>query len=439
VSFEATLGCHYLAVTVRNTWSIGWPAQAVLGLTDRCRSWLATAGIVVVDGWSPADQAAVDQEVVGGRVRVGGLAAGGSRVVYFKVDVAGGRPGKHNVEVEVTEPLMPDADSPNRRALGSMFVSRTTFDPTDSVFVSQCDRGRLVAAIRELTVDYHTFKRAVGRARRLFRDGERPPGGTGGGGDARLTPAEVEDLRARLRAFLAGGDVDLCDLLRRLQCACAGSGRPGGGSGPGGGTGPGGPGREPGGGGEDDDWAGGGVTGLEFVAIPTRVDYRVEYGAAWEGQFGPIPFDDPWWKILLAIIALILTLGAALSAAADLANGSDDVSIGRVTRALLNPFATAEEAAAARDADPAAGTVDAAVATLNGNRSLTPAIFSYKDAAGDEANTVPQVALGGRIDTAGGSLSNEQLTGLLDDLAANPDDPDAGRGCGCSSRGPAPA
>lgn len=414
--FEATLGRHFLAVTVRNTWTVGWPAQAAVGLTARCRNWLAAAGIQVIDAWAPSDLEAVGQELVGNRVRVGGLGPWQTRIVYFKVDVSGARPDKHTVEVEVTEPVMPDPDHPNRRATGSIFVTRTTFDAAESVFVSECDRGRLTAAVRELTVDFHTFKRAVGRARELFRPGgpgaPGTPGtpGTPGGRPCSGTAADLERLRKGLREFLAGRDVDICELLRLLQCACACAGD---------GGGPGGPG-DPGG-----PWAGEGSTGLEFVSFPTAIDYRVDYDASWPGQHGPIPFDDPWWKCLLIIIAIILTLAAAASAAADLANRSDDVVIGQIERALFNPFDTEADANAALAADPEFATLDAALVLLNGNRSLTPALFSFLDAASGELNEIPVVALGGRVDAPGSFVTNAQIDQILQDLADRPDDPAA--------------
>jgi hypothetical protein len=403
--FETVLGRYFLAVTVRNIWSVPWPAQASVGLTARCRNWLAAAGIVVVDAWAPSDLDVVAQEMVGAQVRVGALGPWQTRVVYFKVDVSAARPDKHTVEVEVTEPVMPDPDHPNRRASGSIFVTRTTFDPDESVFVSECDRGRLTAAVRELTVDFHTFKMAVGRARELFRPGEdgTPGGGApGGGGPCAGGVADIDRLRRGLQAFLAGREVDLCELIRLLQCVCACDG-----TGPGDLGGP---------------WAGEGATGLEFVAFPTAVDYRVDYNASWAGQHGPIPFDDPWWKVLLVIVAIILTVA---SAAADLANRSDDVVIGSTERALFNPFDTQAEADAALAADPEFATLDVALVLLNGNRSLTPALFSYLDAASGELNTTPVVSLDGRVDTAGTFLTNAQIEQIVQDLVDRPDDPAA--------------
>jgi hypothetical protein len=135
------------------------------------------------------------------------------------------------------------------------------------------------------------------------------------------------------------------------------------------------------------------------------MDYRVEYVPGFTGTHGPIPFDDPWWKVLLIIIAIILTLAAAASAAADLANRSDDVVIGEVTRSRLDDL------------------VDAAVVRLNGNRTLTAAIFSILDAEAGEENEVPVNTLGTTIDTAGGTMSNAEIAAAIAAFVADPTDP----------------
>ena len=209
-------------------------------------------------------------------------------------------------------------------------------------------------------------------------------------------------MRAQLRAFFDGKDVDLCALWRLVACCCARhrhGGKDGG-----------------------DTWTGSIDPGISFFIFPTDVEYTVEYAQPFPGQFGPIPFDDPWWKLLLIIIAIILTIAAAISGGADLANHSDDAVIGTLTRSVLNPLKTAPTSPPAAS-DP--GSVDAAVVTLNGNRGLTPAIFTVLDAATGEASTTPIETLGGKIDTPGTILTNAQITAIFQNLADNPGDPSA--------------
>jgi len=399
--FEASLGRYLLAVRVRNVFTAAWPGDAVVSLSQRCRQWLAAAGVQVIDAWSAEDAASVGQEVVAGGVRLGALSPWESRLVYFKVDVSAAPAEKLNVEIQVVRPQAEDLTHLNKRARAPMMISRTSYDTTRGVFVSECDRGTLTAVVREVAVDYNTLKRAVTNARKLLRGEGEGAGGGPTGPQGRCSPRDLERIQARLRAFLEGKDVDICEIWRDLQRCCCGGGRAGG---------------------DDGSWVGEGVTGLEFFVFPTSVDYRVEYAVPFAGQFGPIPYDDPWWKVLLLIIAIILAIAAAISAAADLANRSDDVVIGTLTRTILNSLAAAPATPPA-PSDP--GLVDVAVTTLNGRRTLTSAMFSYLDAASDEVNTTPIVALGGRIDTAGVALTNAQLNLIFQNIATNPSDPAA--------------
>lgn len=408
--FEASLGRYFMAVRVTNIWTLPWPANAWVGLSARCRSWLAAAGVVVSDQWAAEDEDAFGQRVIGGRVVVGALPAWTSKLVYFKVDVAGARQRKHQVEIQVFD----DASGAeeigliNPKATAPISVSRTTYDPTRATFVSQCDVGVLTASIKELTVDLSTFKRAMGNARKLRGRTAGTPipgaGGSAGPGVGRChDPYLVDRVRQQLRAFLEGEEVDLCAIYRELVCCCTRGGD--------GDTGiP----------GDDGPWTGGRDPGLSFFAWPTLVEYGIDYQPPFAGQYGPFPFDDPWWKLLLILIALLLSLAAGASSVADLANRSDDVVIGTLTRSILNSLST-EPATPPVSTD--AGSIDAAVVTLNGSRTLSAAIFSLMDAeAGEFYTAAPIVALGARIDTPGTTLSNADIDAIFQNLAANPGD-----------------
>jgi hypothetical protein len=116
------------------------------------------------------------------------------------------------------------------------------------------------------------------------------------------------------------------------------------------------------------------VGDLAFFSFPTLVDYRINYNPAFTGHYGPIPYDDPWWKVVLAIIAILLTIAAIVSAAADLANKSDDALIGTVERAVLNVIHD-ETDVPTTITSAMTGNVDAAIVRLNGNRGLTTRFF----------------------------------------------------------------
>ncbi len=81
----------------------------------------------------------------------------------------------------------------------------------------------------------------------------------------------------------------LCQCL--VGCECGGKGGSCGGNGSGGG------GR---------GW--GRVCLPEGLWLPKKFDYTVEVNGGFLGQFGPLAFQDPWWKIVLLIIALIAWL-----------------------------------------------------------------------------------------------------------------------------------
>lgn len=409
--FEATLGRYFMAVKVMNISTIRWPATTRVGLSARCRSWLNTGGVLVVDTWAAAEEDALGQRVINGQVIVGDLREWDSQLVWFKVDVAAAAVRKHQVEVQLFDGAdAEDVALVSAKAKAPMSVSRTTFDPARNAFVSRCDVGVLTASVKELTVDLATFKRAMGQARQLIRT----PGGTGGGAvsgggrnggaTACRDPKTLDWVREQLLAFLDGKAVDLCAVYRVLACCCTGGSI----------------GVD---GGHDDPWTGGRDPGLDFFAWPTVVEYGIDYLPPFEGRYGPIPFDDPWWKILLLIIALILSLCAAASSTADLANRSDDSVIGTLTRSLLNAL-DAEPSTPPASTGP--GSVDAAVVTLNGNRSLTAAVLTIMDAEPGEYYTAsPITALGGRIDSPGTILTNADIDAIFQNLAASPADPAA--------------
>lgn len=416
--FEAALGRYFMAVRVTNIWTLPWPANARVGLTARCVAWLAAAGVRVVDDWSGVDERALGQGVVNGAVEVGPLPAWESRLVYFKVDVAGATARKHQVEVQLQDGLgdVEDVALLSTRARAPIMVSRTSYDPAQGAFISRCDVGTLTARVGQVTVDLATFKRAVGVARALReRVGgggplggidAREPGSRTGAGPCR-DPQTAQWVRSQLQSFLDGKDVDLCRIYRLLACCCtAGGDRDG-----------------PGAGGDDGPWSEGPDPGLGFFVWPTQIEYGIEYHPPFAGQYGPIPFDDPWWKILLLIIAIILSILAGASSVTDLANRSDDTVIGTLTRSILNALAE-EPATPPASTDP--GSIDAAVVTLNGNRSLTAGTFSLMDAESGEFYTAePVVALDGTIDLPGTTVTNAGIDAILQNLAENPDDPAA--------------
>ncbi len=159
----------------------------------------------------------------------------------------------------------------------------------------------------------------------------------------------------------------------------------------------------------------------DIFMIPTKFDYRVEPNPAYTGQFGQLPFDDPWWKLLLAII---LSIAATASAVSDLAYRSDNVVIGKLKKSVDNIIRNQANVPPQNQVDwTTPGSVDAAIVELNGQRSLTTSVFSYLDAASDEANTNPISKLNGQIHTSGQILTNAQINNIFLQLQNQPNNP----------------
>jgi hypothetical protein len=57
--------------------------------------------------------------------------------------------------------------------------------------------------------------------------------------------------------------------------------------------------------------------------LPVRCSIAIVATPAFEGQYGDLPFQDPWWKLLLCIIAFLLLVASAI---AEAVGGSGSVS-----------------------------------------------------------------------------------------------------------------
>ena len=62
--------------------------------------------------------------------------------------------------------------------------------------------------------------------------------------------------------------------------------------------------------------------------LPHELEGAVTYTPPFSGQYGDLPFQDPWWKIILCIIVRLLVIGAAI---AEAEGGSGDVGVTTTT------------------------------------------------------------------------------------------------------------
>jgi hypothetical protein len=362
--FDSSQGVQYMGVRLRNTWFFDWVSAPIatgmkIGVAPSSRAALAAQGISVLDSWSPAEQRALGQIVDGGYVRVPDLKVGEETTIFFKLDVADG-PSKPDVGlVAQRDAFDPRFDAPSRVAHKQIFVSRSSYDKTTKELVAALPEGTLHLKFSAITLDL----KAANDAAKDLRACLAKDGGQGGGSwwDRPPSPEECRKLGSRvlrelLEDVLAGREVDLCalrDVLDRCcgghhECDCCG-----------------------GGGDDGDGWGDGtGVDGwcrVKPVAwLPVAFDYRLEPNPAYTGQFGPLAFEDPWWKIVLIILAILLEIASLVY---------DYVEAGQDPQFIIGQIA--------RNGDAMTNAIDCAVCTLNGSRGVD---LGELDAQGDDAN-----------------------------------------------------
>src|ERR1043165_4440847 len=103
---DVGFGRFFLGVRISNASGQAWPATEVR-ISPRGRRIVATAGIVVSDGWAGADADAVAQSAAGEWIPVPTLTAGAIQTVFFKLDVSKATSGLHLLELELRDPTVP--------------------------------------------------------------------------------------------------------------------------------------------------------------------------------------------------------------------------------------------------------------------------------------------------------------------------------------------
>lgn len=356
--FETAFGTYYMAVRVRNTWGESLSADDVLDVSPASRVALSTRGIDVLDAWSDDELAALGQEQLGTGIVLGPLDPGESRTVYFKVDVSDAAPRKHAVEfVCLDAGGTPDPENPKRLVTRSIFVSRSRVDDSTGELVCETDAGELRMRIEEVAFDRETARE--GRRRRPTQRKDR-------GDDERVR----RDLRRVLEDLLAGEEIDPCEIQRLLSCYCAGGdGR----------------GRE----GDDLPPGDGRFTYDPFYVVPTKFSYDITPKEPFDGQYGPLPYEDPWWKVALLVLAAVLIVAGMV---ADIAYQDEDIVIGTLERWQRDD-------------------VDAAVCRLDTDRELDFA--RVLDAQSDEDHLEPIDGLDGNVGLSGPVLSRTEIAEIL--------------------------
>jgi hypothetical protein len=360
--FETALGTYYMGVRVINRWGLPFTDNNVLDISPASRAQLAMRGVTVIDAWSNAELASLGQTQKGTGMVLGPLAPGAARTVFFKVDVSAAAPRKHEVEFVCRNAGgMADPAHPARRVTKQIFVSRTRLDAATGEVVAEVQEGTLRFKLKEFAFD----RKGARRGRRRCKPGKRPPPST----------AARDRLRRTLQDLLDGRAIDPCVIQEILACYCK---------------------CPPGGGGAGDPRhpSDGRFCYDPFYAFPTKFSYEVIPRVPFPGQYGPIPYDDPWWKVLLLIIAIILLIAAALSEASDVAYNDEDLIIGQLGRSQQTD-------------------VDAALCVLDTDRATS--FLQVLDAQSNEDNQSFETALDGTIAVSSTIMPKAEAMALISD------------------------
>lgn len=337
--FDTSLGTCLMGVRIRNTWGRAL-SFAVHSITEASRASLAARGIGVIREFST------------GRLGHGtifdwpahqDLQPGQSVTSFFKLDLGAAVQDKHEVEFFAWDRpwAVKDAGSTQRRVTKTIFVSRSSVDQLTGELVNEVPEGTFRVFMREMAID----GRGARNARRRKPSRSRPGHGSGGRSD---------DLRRLLKGWLDGENVNPCAVLREWQRLCC----------------------------DSDDGRGGRlppVPGIltndrfsfdPFYAVPTKLRYTVRPNVPFPGQFGPLPYNDPYWKLALLILAFLLWIAGLINQASDNAYNEDKLVIGDLWKWQ-------------------ADDLDVALTVLNGSRSIPSPLTQAANVRPDEVGIRP--------------------------------------------------
>ena len=282
--FVGLSGIQLMGVEIKNTWGRAFYNDTTLDISNLGRATLASFGIIVNDAWHPAMLQATQQTLIGRALALPPLDVGQSFTLYFQVDAAAAHRGKPPVEFVLRRASpVPDPDSQMRHNARMIYIAEAGFNRSTGEAIVRIPEGELTLTLKALSI-------SPTAVRDLCREMTVKGRGTGGG---RLAD-DVQRLLQRVKG-------DYCDQkilteLLALLCRCLNPSR-------------------------CDD---GHCHGLNrrclggVVWLPLEFDYSVRINNGFTGQYGPLAFQDPWWKVVLLIIAVIAWLvGAVESIVAD--------------------------------------------------------------------------------------------------------------------------
>lgn len=353
--FEAKLGQYYMGVRVKNIWGIPFTSDNVFDISEESRADLFQKGIQILDSWTQEELDVLGQEVTSQGIKIGHLIPEQSRTIYFKIDVTNAQAKKYEVEFICRNIKgMTDPNHSGRKTSQQIFISRMEYDSTTNSYHFDLPQGRMVLGIDKVAIDEKGYKESVKAAKNKCKKENQKP--------------DVKELRAMLKSLLSGKDIDICEVQRLLSCYCHSSDD----------------GRNP-----KDLFC-----YNPYYLILTKMNLKIFPKAPYSGQFGSIPYDDPWWKVLLAIIAAILALLGGAEEGAQAAYEDEDLIIGK-----LDDFERHQ--------------LDAALCRIDTSRELK--FRTVLDAQSDEDNVIPVIDdnLDGLIEISSDFLTKDEIDNLI--------------------------
>ena len=333
--FEAAAGIQYMGVRVKNIWELDLLPDVMVQISNEGKQILLSRGIEVLDSWSNQELEALGQEVNGDAVWVSGLRQNQSRIIYFKLDCSGASPGKPQVPIVAKRTVWdPVYEELERTVFCQIYVSNSHWDPYTGEVVVGVPEATLRMRVKRATVEPKGFWKAVREAKSKgcldavtkLKGASRPTGSAG----------LREELRGFLQDLLEGKHVDPCKLRELMELCCHDKFREP---------------TKP----RDTHLPRECSTFNPFYMLLDEFEYTIEYSTPFEGKYGPLAFEDPWWKVVILVLALvqiIIAIVLGFLAAVREAKAQGDIVIGRIHK--IEP--------------PNNGLVDAAVIALNDNR-----------------------------------------------------------------------
>jgi hypothetical protein len=343
-------GSQLLGVQVRNTWGASFADGSVaLDVSPLGRATLGSFGVQVVDAWPPQFLASTGQTLFGSAVTLPAMDVGDEQLFFFLMTTPGAHRGKPDVEFALTSVLGdPDPTSPQHYARRQVFIAEVGYDSTNGESFVRGPEGVLRLRLESLAVDLQALAETCREVRRALVTARDP---------------WLEALARRVRA----GDLDeascqeLVALVAEVLCRGCAQGCE-----------------------RDDGHGGGHVPPAGWprpcepagMWLPLRFEYSVEVDGGFDGQHGPLLFEDPWWKIALLILAVLAWLvGLVASIVADATGWGNQGDL---------PTKIGTVGASDRT------TVDAAIVELDGSR---PALQDVADVIAGETNATPIIGL----------------------------------------------